>query len=292
MTHHLDRRRATDPVLLVVSIVAVSTSAPLVREAAAPALTIAFWRTALGAGATAPFARRHRTKLTTKERRLTTAAGIVLAAHFATWISSLSYTSVASAVTLVSTQPVWAAWFARRQIHRRVWSGIAIAMGGAVAVAGVDLSISGRALFGDVLALVGGVLAGLYVTIGAEVRKSLPTAAYTARCYAIAAIALFAAAMIGRVDVVPRSGATWGWLLAITIGPQLLGHSLINAVLQRLDAVLVSVSILFEIVGASLLAWWWFGETPPGAVYPAAALLAAGVLLVMSGGRRLAPSLD
>jgi drug/metabolite transporter (DMT)-like permease len=288
----LDRRRATDALLLVVSIAAVSTSAPLVREAAAPSLTIAFWRTALGATATAPFARRQRTKLTKKERRLTAVAGIVLAAHFATWISSLSYTSVASAVTLVSTQPVWAAWFSRRQIHRRVWLGIAVAMAGAVAVAGVDLSISGRALFGDMLALAGGALAGLYVTLGAEVRKSLPTAAYTARCYAFAAIALLAAAMIGRVDVVPRSGATWGWLVAITIGPQLLGHSLINAVLQRLDAVLVSVSILFEIVGASLLAWWWFGEAPPGAIYPAAALLAAGVVLVMSGGRRLAPALD
>src|SRR5689334_7063978 len=112
----------------------------MVREAAAPALTIAFWRTALGAGATAPFAFRQRTKLTTKERRLTVVAGIVLAAHFATWISSLSYTSVASAVTLVSTQPVWAAWFSRRRIHRRVWLGITVAMAGAVAVAGVDLS--------------------------------------------------------------------------------------------------------------------------------------------------------
>jgi drug/metabolite transporter (DMT)-like permease len=288
----LDRRRATDALLLVVSIVAVSTSAPLVRKAAAPALLIAFWRTALGAAATAPFAWRQRTQLTAKERLLTAAAGIVLAAHFATWISSLSYTSVASAVTLVSTQPVWAALFSPRRIQRRVWLGIAVAMAGAVAVAGVDLSISGRALFGDVLALAGGVLAGLYVTLGAEVRQSLPTAAYTARCYAGAAIALLAAALIAGVDVVPSSRATWGWLVAITIGPQLLGHTLINAVLQRLDAVLVSVSILFEIVGASLLAWWWFGETPPVAIYPAAVLLAVGVVLVMSGGRRLAPSVD
>ena len=147
-------------------------------------------------------------------------------------------------------------------------------------------------MFGDLLALAGGALAGLYVTLGAEVRKSLPNAAYTARCYGFAAIAVLAVALIGRVDVVPRSAATWGWLVAITIGPQLLGHSLINAVLQRLDAVLVSVSILFEIVGASLLAWWWFDEAPPAAIYPAAALLTAGVVLVMSGGRRLAPSVD
>lgn len=288
----LDRRRVTDTLLLVMAIVAVSTSAPLVREAAAPSLAIAFWRTALGALATAPVARRQRAQLNTRERRLITVAGVVLAAHFATWISSLSYTSVASAVTLVSTQPVWAACFSRQTVHRRVWIGIAVAMVGAVAVAGVDLSISGRAVLGDALALAGGLLAALYVTLGAEVRKSVPTATYTTRCCGIASGVLLVAVLIGRVQLVPHHAATWGWLLAITIGPQLLGHTLINAVLQRLDPVLVSVSVLFEIIGASLLAWWWFGETPPGAIYPAAALLLAGVLLVISGTRRLAASVD
>jgi drug/metabolite transporter (DMT)-like permease len=288
----LDRRRATDALLLGTAIVAVSTSAPLVREAAAPSLTIALWRTALGGSATAPVAIHQRARPTRRERGLIVAAGVVLAAHFATWISSLSYTSVASAVTLVSTQPVWAAFFSRRPVHRRVWAGIAVAMVGAVAVAGVDLSISGRAMFGDVLALAGGALAALYVTIGAEVRKSVPTATYTAGCYGVAAVALLIAGLVGGVDLVPRNAATWGWLLAITIGPQLLGHSVINAVLQRVEAVVVSVSILFEIVGASLLAWWWFGESPPAAVYPAAALLLAGVLLVISGSRRLPPALD
>jgi drug/metabolite transporter (DMT)-like permease len=127
------------------------------------------------------------------------------------------------------------------------------------------------------------------VTIGSEARQSVPTATYTAGCYGIAAGAVLAAALIGRVDIVPASAATWGWILAITIGPQLLGHTLINAVLQRLDAVLVSVAILFEVVGASLIAWWWFGESPPAALYPAAALLLAGVVLVISGSRRPAP---
>src|SRR5579862_366333 len=285
----LDRRPATDGLLLVTAIVAVSTSAPLVREAAAPALCVAFWRTGLGATATSPFAWRQHVTLSRRERRLIGIAGVVLAAHFACWIASLSYTSVASAVTLVSTQPAWAALFARRPVHRRVWSGIAVAMLGVVAVAGVDLSISARAAFGDALALAGGALAALYVTVGAEVRQSVPNATYTTGCYGIAAVTALAIALIGRVDVVPASAATWGWILAITIGPQLLGHTLINAVLQRLDAVLVSVAILFEIVGASLIAWWWFGETPPAALYPAAALLVAGVVLVISGTREPAP---
>jgi len=284
-----DRHRLTDGLLLVTAIVAVSTSAPLVREAAAPALCIAFWRTALGATATAPFAWRQHVGLGSRQRRMIALAGVVLAAHFACWIGSLSFTSVASSVTLVSTQPAWAAVFAPQPVHRRVWAGIAVAMVGVIAVAGVDLSISARAVFGDALALAGGALAGLYVTIGAEVRQSVPTATYTAGCYGIAAAATLVVGVIGRVDLLPASAATWGWIVAIAIGPQLLGHTLINAVLQRLDAVLVSVSILFEIVGASLLAWWWFGETPPAALYPAAALLIVGVVLVISGTREAAP---
>ncbi len=288
----LDRRRATDALLLVTAIVAVSTSAPLIREAAAPALLIAFWRTGIATAVTAPFAYRQHTPLTPRTRRLIGGAGLLLAAHFATWIGSLSFTSVASAVTLVSTQPVWAAIFSPQPVHRRVWTGIAVAMAGVVAIAGVDLSISARAMFGDALAVAGGAFAGLYVTVGAEVRQTVPTATYTTGCYGIAAAVTLVVALVAGVDLVPSSAATWGWILAITIGPQLLGHTLVNAVLQRLDPVLVSVSILFEIVGASLLAWWWFGETPPAALYPAAALLLGGVVLVISGSRRLAPTVD
>jgi drug/metabolite transporter (DMT)-like permease len=162
-------------------------------------------------------------------------------------------------------------------------------MVGVIAIAGVDLSISARAVWGDALALAGGALAALYVTVGAEVRQTVPNATYTTGCYAIAALTALAVALIGGVEIVPASAATWGWILAITIGPQLLGHSLINAVLQRLDAVLVSVAILFEIIGASLIAWWWFDETPPAALYPAAALLLVGVVLVISGTREAAP---
>jgi drug/metabolite transporter (DMT)-like permease len=285
----LERRRTTDGLLLAIAIAAVSTSAPLGREAAAPALCLAFWRTALASTATAPFAWRQHVRLDRRRRRLVTIAGVLLAAHFASWIASLSYTSVASAVTLVSTQPAWAALFAPQPVHRRVWSGIAVAMVGVIAIAGVDLSISARAVFGDALALAGGALAAAYVTVGAQVRQTVPNATYTTGCYAVAALTALAAALIGRVDIVPASAATWGWIVAITVGPQLLGHSLINAVLQRLDAVLVSVAILFEIVGASLIAWWWFGETPPAALYPAATLLVAGVVLVISGTREPAP---
>src|SRR5262249_2021260 len=95
--------------------------------------------------------------------------------------------------------------FAPYPVHRRVWAGITIAMLGVVAIAGVDLSISARAVFGDALALAGGALAGLYVTVGADARQTVPNATYTAGCYGIAAAATLVVGLSGRVDLVPRA---------------------------------------------------------------------------------------
>src|SRR3954471_1764413 len=171
----LSRPSRTDVLLLGLAVAAVSTSAPLIREAAAPALAVAFWRNAMACTVLVPFtAVRHREEaagLHRRERALAIFSGVLLAGHFATWVPSLSYTSVASSVALVATQPAWAALIARMRgdhVPRVAWLGIGVAFGGAVLLSGVDLSLSARALGGDALALAGGVLAAGYVTVGAE----------------------------------------------------------------------------------------------------------------------------
>jgi drug/metabolite transporter (DMT)-like permease len=295
----LTRPGRRDVLLLALAIVAVSTSAPLVREAAAPALVIAFWRNAFAAGALVPISStRHRDEITAldrRQRRLGVLAGVCLAAHFATWIPSLSFTSVASSVALVATQPIWAALIARgrgTRVPRAVWVGIGLAFAGAVVLSGVDLSLSARALFGDGLALSGGILAAVYVTIGAEARLTISTTVYTTICYTTAGAVLLVVCLASGQDLVHHSARTWWLLAAMTIGPQLLGHSVINRVLRTTSATVVSVAILFEIVGATVLAWWWFGETPPAGAYPAALLIGLGVVLVVRASRPTAIPVD
>src|SRR5207253_9946158 len=100
-------------------------------------------------------------------------------------------------------------------------------------------------------------------------------------CYPVAALALFIACVTFRQHLGGYEARTWWVLVAITAGPQMLGHTLINRVLRALSATVVSVAVLFEIVGATLIAWWWFGETPPAGAYPAAALIAAGGVIVV-----------
>jgi drug/metabolite transporter (DMT)-like permease len=286
-----------DLALLGLAVVAVSTSAPLVRVADAPTLAIAFWRNALALPVLALLVwlhgrglRRGRgLSLDGREGRLSIIAGLFLGAHFATWIPSLSFTSVASSVALVSTQPVWAALIARARgedVPAGAWWGIGIAVAGVVVLTGVDLSVEPRALFGDVLALIGGVLAAAYVTVGADVRRTVPTSVYALVCYGVAAGGLLAVCLAGRQ---PLAGSdydttTWLALLAMVVGPQLLGHTLVNRVLGTTSPTLVSVAILFEIVGAALLAWLAFDEVPPASAIPAAILIGVGVVLVVRAG--------
>ena len=276
-----------DVVLLGVAVVAVSTSAPLIRYAAAPALSVAMWRNILAVPVLAVPALRH-PRPDARELRLIAIAGALLAAHFATWIPSISYTSVASSVALVATQPVWAALIARwrgEHVERQVWIGIAVALAGVLLLSGVDLRLSTRTAFGDLLALLGGMLAAAYVTVGAQVRRTVPTATYAAGCYGVASLLLLAACVASGRSLAGFGTGTWLAIFGLVVGPQLLGHTLVNRVLRTISATAVSVAILFEVVGASVLAAVWFGETPPAEAAPAGALILAGVVTVIRAGR-------
>jgi drug/metabolite transporter (DMT)-like permease len=301
--HSLGRPPARDLALLAVAVAAVSTSAPLVRGAAAPALAIAFYRNLLAlpvvGGVALVRQRDELAALPAIERRRSLLAGALLAAHFATWIPSLSYTTVASSVALVATQPVWAAVIARVRgelVPRAAWLGIGLAVSGAVLLSGVDLSISARGLFGDLLAIIGGALAAGYVTVGADVRRSVSTSVYASICYATAAVLLLVVCLVGRQPLSGFDGGTWLAIFGLVVGPQLLGHTVVNRVLRTTSATVVSVAILFEILGSTILARIFFDESPPLAAIPAAMLIGAGVVVVVRSGRQAAvsgaPALD
>jgi drug/metabolite transporter (DMT)-like permease len=286
----VERPPSLDLVLLVVAVSAVSTSGPLIAAAAAPALAIAFWRNAMASGVLLPIAlvrnRGELRSLTRREWLLAVTAGVFLAGHFAAWVPSLRYTSVASATALVATQPIWNALIARglgHHVPRRAWTGIAIAVIGAAALTGADFSVSSRALTGDVLAVTGAILAAAYVAVGGEVRRSVSTTAYTTACYGTAALLLLAVCLSARLHLSGYSGKTWLQLVALTIGPQLLGHSVINRVLSTTPATVVSLAILFEVPGAAFVAWLALHQHPPASILPGIALLLIGLAVVVSG---------
>ena len=281
---------ASDVALMAVAVVAVSTSGPLIAATAAPALAIAFWRNAMATGLLGPVAvLRFRHELRELGRTgwlLALGAGVMLALHFGTWIPALSLTTVSSSVALVSTQPVWAAVIARLRGDRipgRAWFGIALAVVGAGAVTGVDVTVSARALLGDVLSLAGGVFGAAYVTLGAEVRRRASTTSYAAVCYLAAAAVLFPVCVASGQRITGYDLATWLMLAALTAGPQLLGHTVFNRVLRTTSATVVSLAYLLEVPGATVIAALWLGQVPPAGAAVAVLLLLAGVAVVVSG---------
>jgi drug/metabolite transporter (DMT)-like permease len=280
METRLDGRRL---LLVAVAVLAVSLSGPVMADIAAPALAISFWRNAMATGVLAPVAlTRRRAELGSLERRTLGAvvlAGALLALHFGTWVSSLKLTSVASSTALVSLQVVWiAAWdrWRGRRLPRAAVLGIAVALTGALVVTGVDVTVSRRALAGDLLALVGSVAVAGYTVIGGRARRTTSTTTYTFCCYGTAAALLAVAALAGGQPLGGYAGRDWALLVLITGTAQLLGHSVFNHLLATTAPVVVALAILLEIPGAALLAAALLGQVPP----PSAV---AGLVLVLAG---------
>ncbi len=289
----LSRPTGSEFLLLAVAIVGVSMSAPLTALAAAPALGIAFWRNAVGAALLLPSAasRLRRHPLTRRQLAMCVIAGAFLAAHFATWLPSINLTTVAASTAMVCSTPIWTTLAARVAGHRiphRVWFGLALGLAGVILVTGVDVTVSARAVSGDLLALLGGMLAAGYVLIGASVRRDVSTTAYAGVCYSTAAVLLAGAALVGGVPLAGYATRDWLLILAITVCAQMLGHTIFNRVVSTVGPTVVGLAILLEVPGAALLAFVLIGQVPPLLVLPGLVLIVAGIALVIrSGGDRV-----
>lgn len=278
-----------DLALIVIGLLGVSLSGPLIAATAAPALAIAFWRNAFGAGATAlVVAARRRaeiSRLSAAQWRTAGLAGLFLALHFGTWIPSLTMTSVAASTALVNTQPLFAAIVLRCRggmLPRRAWAGIAVAVLGAALITGPDVSLSGRAVTGDLLAVAGGFFAACYVIVGASARQSMSASVYTSICYSVCAVALLAGCVAGRQDLIGFSGNAWLKIVAVTVVAQLLGHTLFNIVLRTTSPTVVSIALLLETPGAALVAALWLHQHPPGTAWLGVAVLLAALGAVIA----------
>ncbi len=257
-------------VTLSVAVVFVSFGAIFVRLAAAPPLAVSFYRVALASLLLLPFAgpdaRRSWPALDARRRALLIGAGLALALHFATWIASLSYTTVASSVLLVNTAPLFAIVLSRLFLHEKpsptVLAAIPVALFGAALIAYGDWTGSPGSLLGNGLALAGAVMVALYQVIGRGLRDALPLNAYVLGVWGTAALALAALARGFGVLLGGYPRRTWIVFLALAVVPTLGGHGLVNKSLRSLPAPTVGLFLLGEPVIASLLAWLLFHETP------------------------------
>ena len=280
-----------------VGLVAVSLSAIFIRLADAPGVVVAAYRMLLASLVLLPWTVRalRKTPLTRKNLGYAVSAGLLLGLHFATWISSLSYTTVAASTSLGTTTPVWVAlssWVflglappfsAMLGMLVAVLGGALIGFGGAVGAA------SSAPFLGNTLALVGAVAAAAYLLLGRSAqRRGLSLQAYIGVAYGVAALVLLPLPFFLGYSYSGYSTESYLWILLLALIPQLVGHTSYNYAVKHLDPTVVATVILLEPIGASLLALLLFTEVPPLLTLFGALTLLSGVAITTRNSRMVA----
>lgn len=267
-------RRWLPFLVLGIGLLAVSLGAVLARlaqGAGVASLAVATWRLGLAALLVTPLAlwqsRRDLASLSRRQMGLTLAAGFCLALHFATWITSLEYTSVASSTALVTTNPLWiglASFVLFRERPRpAMLAGIALSLAGSLCIFWSDsqhAAPGAHPLLGNALALVGSWCFSAYLLLGRRLRAGLPLPAYIWLAYGAAALFLLTASQATDTALSGYAPATYLVMLGLALGPQLLGHTAYNWSLRYVSATFVAVVTLGEPVVSALLAFMLFGE--------------------------------
>lgn len=289
------------PFAIIFALLAVSTASIFIRFAQqdTPSLVIAALRLTFASLALAPLALfRHQVEIRALSRSdlvMGIFSGIFLAVHFATWITSLEYTTVASSVVLVSTGPLWVALlspiFLKEPLTKSILIGMPLALIGGSLI-GLSNScqveqglscppleefIQGEAFLGNFLALAGAWAVAGYLIIGRRLRAKMSLIPYIFVVYSIAAIILFIIMLAAGYSPLNWAPISYVWILLLALIPQLIGHSTYNWALAYLPAVLVSIVTLGEPIGSAILAYFILDESPTFLTIFGGALILAGI---------------
>ncbi|HDI53098.1 MAG TPA: DMT family transporter [Candidatus Bathyarchaeota archaeon] len=286
----MERPPVNPYLILTASIVAVSTASILIRLSTSPPMIIAAYRLLFATLMLTPLyivEGGHRSLMALGPRRLLTliAVGLILAVHFASWITSLSYTTVASSVIFVHMDPIIVALLSHLLLGERLsvkrFIGVLIAFLGAIIIGWGDLGIGN--LYGDLLSLLGAFALALYLVAGRSLRRSLSLLEYVTPLYATSAALLILGCLIMNIRLYPYPVREYLLFLLIAFIPMILGHTLFNWALRYVEAPVVSVSLLGEPIGASLLALIILGELPPATTILGGAITLLGIYITSSG---------
>ena len=282
---------------IALAVVSVSTASIFISWSTSPFITIALYRLGLASLILAPFALLDRQRALWKIPRRDLVAligvGAILATHFALWIGSLKLegyrVSVASSVILVTSHPLLVGLLSHFVLKERLntWMALGIALGfsGIVVIGIADSTAQRASLVGDLLAFLGGVAAGFYLLAGRRFRQRISLIAYAFVVYlsATGVLLLYTLGLQESLAPVGDLRTEFGLFLAMALIPQIGGHTLYNWSLRWVSAPLVSLSLVGEPIGSSLLAWVLLNQVPGVAVAIGGALALIGIYLAAMG---------
>lgn len=255
-------------IAIAIGVISVSLSAIFVKLSSAESAVIAFYRMLFSVFIMSPvFLLKYKSELKLLQKRdwlFSIVAGVFLAFHFILWFESLNYTSVASSTVLVTLQPIFAFIgtyvFFKEKVALQSIVAVIVAVSGSLLISWGDFRVSGAALYGDVLALIACVFITGYLLFGQDVRKRLSLMTYTMVVYSVSTITLFFYVLFTGQSFGPYESIDWVWFVMLAIVPNLLGHTLFNWSLKWVSTNAISVAILFEPIGAAILAFFIFNE--------------------------------
>lgn len=276
-------------IVLLIGVVAISIAAPLIRLAEAPPLVVATYRMVISALVLAGITTTHREpfprRIARSDMIWLLLSGISLALHFALWITSLGYTSIASSVTLVTAHPIFVAIAAyllwREKVNKLAVVGIATALAGVIIINFSGFQMGAETLFGNVLALLAALCMGIYLLIGRKMRERLSLWRYLTAVYSTAAVLLLVVTLVSGNRLSGYPATTYILLVVVAVVPQLIGHSSLNMAIRLLPVTFVSVAVLGEPVGAAVLGYLMLGEVPRLAEILGSLVTLGGILLVI-----------
>jgi drug/metabolite transporter (DMT)-like permease len=302
----MNKEKLSPLIGLFFGILAVSTASIFIRfaQGGAPSIVIAALRLVTASLLITPVAffqyKKQLFQISKSELAFLVLSSLFLSIHFAAWITSLEYTSIASSVVLVTTTPLWVALFSPIFLNEKnnstIWIGLILALLGSTLVAlsnqcsfsfanliqceSVGLSFDRNTLSGNLLALLGAWMAAGYMMVGRKVRSTLPLIKYIFYVYLFSAIFLLFFVILSGETLVGYSNQAYLWMLLLGLIPQLFGHSIFNWALGHLPAAFVSIALIGEPIGTIVLAYFFLKETPNNLEYLGGLLILLGIFLV------------
>ncbi|MBN3526900.1 DMT family transporter [Paenibacillus apiarius] len=279
--------------LLVIGMIAISFSAILVKWSAAPAPVIGMYRLLLTNLLLLPWVWSYRAEWRSIQRRdwfRLMMSGFFLGLHFLLWMESLRHTTVASSTALLTLEPILVMagsfWLFKQRTTTRAIFGVAVSLFGVILIGWGDLKMSGQALYGDLLSVLGTIAVVAHMLLGQDLRQRVSSYAYNFTVFLVAGACLAAYNLSAGYAMTGYGAQEWVLFSAMAIIPTVLGHMLFNWLLKYMNATSISMAVLGEPVGASILAWVLLGEAMNPLQMAACLLLIFGVWLFLVNDRK------
>ncbi|MFD0697055.1 DMT family transporter [Paenibacillus sp. GCM10027628] len=280
----MNKTRIPVSMFLFIGIIAISFSSIFIKWSSAPVSVIAMYRLFMTNVLMLPFLWRYGheiSQIRLKEWLRTLASGVGLGLHFLFWMDSLNFTTVASSTAILTLEPIFVLLGAfllyRQHTSRTALISMVIAIIGAICIGWGDFRFSGAALKGDLLSLLGTVAVAMHMLLGKSIREHVSAFVYSFFVFLFAGGVLAVYNMAAGASFTAYPVKEWGIFFLLAIVPTVFGHYVFNWLLKYMKATSISMTVLGEPLGASLLAYVLLGETITVMQLLAGCLLLVGV---------------